>query len=84
MKIPLCSKMKSTYSSQSPDILPGTPSPPFLSPSKLEDLLPQVVNRLSPSNIKRTASDLMTQWERSLTTPEKVVAVEMQETNTSV
>ncbi len=50
-----------------------SPSPPAaagvvssLSPKKLEDLLPQALNRLTPSNIKRTASDFMKEWERSL------------------
>ncbi|ROT43074.1 hypothetical protein SODALDRAFT_268878 [Sodiomyces alkalinus F11] len=42
-----------------------------LSPTKLEELLPGVVNRLSPSNIKRTATSLMDEWERSLTPPRK-------------
>lgn len=41
----------------------------MLSP-KLEEILPNVVNRLSPSNIKRTANNLMTEWEKSLVPPE--------------
>lgn len=42
---------------------------PLLSP-KLEELLPSVVNRLSPSNIKRTANNLMDEWEKSLVAPD--------------
>lgn len=41
------------------------PSGP-LSPQRLEELTATVVNRLSPSNIKRTASDYVTQWEQSM------------------
>lgn len=37
---------------------------------KLEELLPNVVNRLTPSNIKRTATNLMDEWEKSLLAPE--------------
>ncbi|KAL2760635.1 hypothetical protein ACRALDRAFT_2093234 [Sodiomyces alcalophilus JCM 7366] len=44
---------------------------PILSPAKLDELLPSMVNRLSPSNIKRTATSLMDEWERSLTPPRK-------------
>ena len=40
-------------------------------PSKLDEILPSVVNRLKPSNIKRTANSLMEEWEKSLVTPEK-------------
>lgn len=39
---------------------------PLLSP-KLEEILPNMVNRLSPSNIKRTANHLLDEWEKSLT-----------------
>ena len=42
-----------------------------LSPAKLEEILPNMVNRLSPSNIKRTANDLLNEWEKSLTLPQK-------------
>ncbi|GAB0132616.1 hypothetical protein EsDP_00001046 [Epichloe bromicola] len=42
---------------------------PKVSPNKLEDLLPNVVNRLSPSNIKRTANNLLDEWEKSLVAP---------------
>jgi hypothetical protein len=42
---------------------------PILSPNKLEDILPHVVNRLSPSNIKRTANNLLDEWEKSLVAP---------------
>ncbi|KAF5024884.1 hypothetical protein F66182_3042 [Fusarium sp. NRRL 66182] len=41
---------------------------PLLSP-KLEELIPNVVNRFSPSNLKRTATTLMDEWEKSLTDP---------------
>ena len=41
------------------------PSGP-LSPQRLEELTATVVNRLSPSNIKRTASEYVTQWEQSM------------------
>ncbi|KAH6689584.1 hypothetical protein F5X68DRAFT_73720 [Plectosphaerella plurivora] len=44
---------------------------PILSPTKLEEILPNMVNKLSPSNIKRTANDLLNEWERSLTPPQK-------------
>jgi hypothetical protein len=42
---------------------------PGTSPKKLEDLIPQALNRLTPSNIKRTAADFMKEWERSLSAP---------------
>jgi hypothetical protein len=42
---------------------------PILSP-KLEEILPSVVNRLSPSNIKRTANNFLDEWEKSLAPPE--------------
>ena len=42
---------------------------PSLSP-KLEELLPSMVNRLSPSNLKKTAHSFMDEWEKSLATPE--------------
>lgn len=44
---------------------------PILSPTKLDEILPNMVNKLSPSNIKRTANDLLDEWERSLTPPHK-------------
>jgi hypothetical protein len=37
---------------------------------KLEEILPTVVNRLKPSNIKRTANHLLDEWEKSLTAPD--------------
>lgn len=43
---------------------------PLLTP-KLDELLPSMVNRLSPSNIKRAADHLMDEWEKSLTSPEE-------------
>ncbi|CCE27754.1 hypothetical protein E4U22_007824 [Claviceps purpurea] len=48
---------------------PTTAETPILSPAKLEELLPSVVNRLSPSNIKRTANNLLDEWEKSLVAP---------------
>lgn len=42
---------------------------PVLSP-KLEEILPNIVNQLSPSNIKRTATNLMDEWEKSLMEPQ--------------
>ena len=47
----------------------GEAAPPLLSPQKLEEILPSVVNRLSPSNLKRTANSLMDEWEKSLVSP---------------
>ncbi|KAH0497964.1 hypothetical protein TgHK011_005245 [Trichoderma gracile] len=41
----------------------------ILSPA-LEDLLPSVVHHLSPRNLKRTATNLMDEWEKSLVAPE--------------
>ena len=38
-------------------------------PGKLEELLPPMLNRLTPSNLKKHASDFLTEWEKSLTTP---------------
>jgi hypothetical protein len=32
-------------------------------------MLPNMVNRLSPSNIKRTANHLLDEWEKSLIPP---------------
>ena len=42
-----------------------TQVPGALSP-RLEELTATVVNRLSPSNIKRTATEYVTQWEQSM------------------
>lgn len=44
---------------------------PILSPVKLEEILPNMANKLSPSNIKRTANNLLDEWEKSLTPPRK-------------
>ncbi|PKK55144.1 hypothetical protein CI102_154 [Trichoderma harzianum] len=41
----------------------------LLSPT-LEDLFPSVVHHLSPSNLKRTANNLMDEWEKSLVAPQ--------------
>lgn len=38
--------------------------------TKLDELLPSMVNRLSPSNLKRTANNLLDEWEKSLIAPE--------------
>ncbi|KAK4177624.1 hypothetical protein QBC36DRAFT_127433 [Triangularia setosa] len=37
---------------------------------KLEELLPPVLNKLTPANIKKMGSDFMKEWERSLSPPE--------------
>jgi uncharacterized protein YidB (DUF937 family) len=37
---------------------------------RLEEILPNVVNRLTPSNIKRTANHLLDEWEKSLVAPD--------------
>ncbi|KAK1539410.1 uncharacterized protein CCOS01_00724 [Colletotrichum costaricense] len=42
------------------------PESALLSPARLEELLPTVVNKLSPGNLKRTANNLMDEWEKSL------------------
>lgn len=63
-----CSKKrpsKSHISSRSPSPAPA---------NKLEELLPPVLNRLTPSNIKRTAADFMKEWERSLSPPDMMSA----------
>lgn len=44
-------------------------SPSSPSGNKLEELLPPVLNRLTPSNLKKTASDFMKEWEKSLSSP---------------
>lgn len=36
------------------------------SSNKLEELLPPMLNQLTPSNLKRATSNLMKEWERSL------------------
>ncbi|KAK4164930.1 hypothetical protein QBC43DRAFT_209958 [Cladorrhinum sp. PSN259] len=40
-----------------------------LAQNKLEDLFPQVLNHLTPSNIKKTANKFLNEWEKSLTPP---------------
>lgn len=50
----------------------STEEGPMLSP-KLGEILPSMVNRLTPSNIKRTATNLMDEWEKSLTDPSTAV-----------
>ncbi|KAK4203765.1 hypothetical protein QBC40DRAFT_17551 [Triangularia verruculosa] len=47
-----------------------SPSP---NSGKLEELLPPVLNKLTPSNIKKMGSDFMKEWERSLSPPEEVL-----------
>ncbi|KAK0665520.1 hypothetical protein QBC41DRAFT_12684 [Cercophora samala] len=42
---------------------------------KLEELLPPVLNKLTPSNIKKMGSDFMKEWERSLSPPGEAVVV---------
>lgn len=48
---------------------PGKPDRKSRGP-RLEDMLPDVVNRLSASNLKRRANDWMDEWEKSLVTPD--------------
>ncbi|KAK3685100.1 hypothetical protein B0T22DRAFT_211190 [Podospora appendiculata] len=43
-----------------------SPSP---GPHTLEELLPPVLNRLTPGNLKKTASNFMHEWEKSLSSP---------------
>ncbi|KAK3370321.1 hypothetical protein B0H63DRAFT_314531 [Podospora didyma] len=47
----------------------SSPSSPRGSPNKFEELLPPVLNRLTPSNLKKTASEFMKEWEKSLSPP---------------
>ncbi|KAL2132123.1 hypothetical protein VTI74DRAFT_4212 [Chaetomium olivicolor] len=63
------SSLSSSSSSRSPSP-PTRTSLSLSSPTKLEELLPPVLNRLTPSNIKRTAADFMKEWEKSLSPPE--------------
>ncbi|GKT40828.1 uncharacterized protein ColSpa_01009 [Colletotrichum spaethianum] len=57
------------------------PESALLSPSRLEELLPTVVNKLSPGNLKRTANNLMDEWERSLKeTDEEEQLIDFRET----
>ncbi|KJZ71773.1 hypothetical protein HIM_08858 [Hirsutella minnesotensis 3608] len=37
---------------------------------RLEEILPNMVNKLSPSNLQKTANTLMDEWEKSLVSPE--------------
>ncbi|KAK3325844.1 hypothetical protein B0H66DRAFT_141014 [Apodospora peruviana] len=53
--------------------LPSSPS--SSAAHKLEELLPPVLNRLTPSNFKRTASDFMKEWEKSLAPPTPVTEI---------
>ncbi|KAH8898513.1 hypothetical protein GQ53DRAFT_881735 [Thozetella sp. PMI_491] len=57
---------KSSVETRSPS--PGTAA-------KLEELLPPVLNRLTPSNLKKHATDFMKEWERSLSPPEPATPV---------
>ncbi|KAK2603493.1 hypothetical protein QQS21_004353 [Conoideocrella luteorostrata] len=60
----------------------STVQTPILSPHKLEELLPNVVNRLSPSNIKRTANNLLDEWEKSLVAPSELGVADKENTAT--
>ncbi|GAB1314420.1 hypothetical protein MFIFM68171_04630 [Madurella fahalii] len=53
---------------------PPSPTPTPTPTTKFEELLPPVLNRLTPSNIKRTAADFMKEWERSLSPPDVMSA----------
>lgn len=73
----LISKKLSSRSSQI-QTSPSASSSTFTSTTdsaKLEDLFfPQVLNHLTPSNIKKTANKLLNEWEKSLTPPDYVAA----------
>jgi len=60
-----------------PSRRPSSYSPP--SPNKLEELLPPVLNRLTPSNLKRTATDFMKEWEKSLSPPPEAASFTLPE-----
>lgn len=47
----------------------GDVETPILSP-KLEEIVPNMVSKLSPSNIKRFSNSLMEEWEKSLVAPD--------------
>ncbi|KFG81103.1 hypothetical protein MANI_014385 [Metarhizium anisopliae] len=57
------------YEEHTTPVKPKNLQTPILSPTKLEEMLPNMVNRLSPSNIKRTANNLLDEWEKSLMAP---------------
>ncbi len=46
-----------------------SPATPSSANNKLEELLPPVLNHLTPSNLKKTASNFMKEWEKSLSPP---------------
>ncbi|KAK4039807.1 hypothetical protein C8A01DRAFT_16264 [Parachaetomium inaequale] len=73
---PLKNKPSKTRLARSPS--PSSVSSPS-SPNKLEDLLPQALNKLTPSNIKRTTMDFMKEWERSLASPDMAAPVAVTE-----
>ncbi|GJC81875.1 hypothetical protein ColTof4_10396 [Colletotrichum tofieldiae] len=60
------SKKKSSITIDTSARSESRPESALLSPSRLEELLPTVVNKLSPGNLKRTANNLMDEWEKSL------------------
>jgi hypothetical protein len=60
----MATNMFSRKSKSSKSRLSGHNSSP--SAHKLEELLPPMLNRLAPSNLKKATSDLMKEWERSL------------------
>lgn len=47
----------------------GDVETPILSP-KLDEIVPNMVSKLSPSNIKRFSNSLMEEWEKSLVAPD--------------
>ncbi|KAJ9142783.1 DUF4048 domain protein [Pleurostoma richardsiae] len=59
---------------------PAAPTSP--SSLKLEELSLGVLNRLSPGNIKRTASDFMKEWEKSLSPPPEPITFAAKEKGT--
>ncbi|KAF6817278.1 hypothetical protein CSOJ01_02460 [Colletotrichum sojae] len=64
-------KKKSSIAIDTSNQSPSRPESALLSPSQLGELLPTVVNKLSPGNLKRTANNLMDEWEKSLSPPQK-------------
>ncbi|KAK4105121.1 hypothetical protein N658DRAFT_418142 [Parathielavia hyrcaniae] len=63
----------SRLTTRSPSPSPTAASPAAalsgLGQSKLEEMIPQALNRLTPSKLKKTAADFMKEWERSLASP---------------
>lgn len=69
------SKSRMSTSSTATTAAARSPSPTAPAANKLEELLPPVLNRLTPASIKRAASDLMTEWEKSLAPPSASIPI---------